>query len=1107
MRHTAAVPKAITKRYTKIFVLRVSGKADMSGVRNQLDVLRAYTHLADVREFLATFDVEMMSASSARGRTLRTTWQRDGRLEVMSRQGRKDMLGVIVTINTTRFVLYASTASQADEAEGNAFTRHICELIADPQFNGEGDPNYIRRLDAGEFDDDHQAVLYAFDPTRFVRSMGSAMEIWNAAKRVGAALEAQELFFEPAAEEHWAMMWIVVAYGSEAEVNVGKLRRFVGRLNLARDGCWPYRDTYAPLGCVATDAPDGRGRHLQVDPDQIPAVQTLVRLGLDPRNGKEDILRALAQEHGLVSKHATRDGVPVDELGPGSADRFYVQNKLEAYRDGELALTFVGPVPGRFNVGAGHILKRRWEGYGGPHGRPDRNGAITYKIPFPKPRTTGPDGEPRSGWLPGLTDDQERETWDRLLRLRGCDAHGRRLIDFITPEEWNKLSATEQKRITADRDRRDAAARGGREAQRALSHAFQPYTDDLDGTGPRHWLRIQKRKNSATTGAYCQLLRERTRSAGGINRDGTKNDTLASFHERELTAALARVILDTARRLEDEGHHIGRLDTAAEPDAAPSPGFDEKTSTDQDRAGVRANVDELTQEAQGADRLLARLLGKGLADSDPQVVNADQTSSTAWQKVREAQEELMRLEEAPVTITSERPIDLDVTNVRDVVVGLRGIYAAGAVPPHFATALTSLVPNGFRLAPGRDDLEWTLTADVALPTTEEDTLTVTSTTTVRNVAGRGAGGNATGRTTTRLARRLRDGDTVQTIAADDGSVDIAGTRRTLTSALRTAGIFAGPTQVQLALDNPIPDATRILWEALDGAPTRTSSPFADHIRRCYLQTTDTPVVAQTWSIDPHRDQRLEQVTVAAHARDLHLGLTAAGLGAALNSTRNVLDASRLRQQATRTFYPVLTRITDTDQENGWGGNGSSVLEEDHKRVRLVQCPYADCAERWATAYCPVYEVTQLGAALLCRRCRRAATPAGDTRHTDAARVVFPQAYIDWADAQIRRTGAVLRCALPGCVRDIGFGPGRTWAWDGTTTANDTWHDDACRAGTLLRDVTPCAYTACDIDEGAGPGRIQQAGRGRRRWHSRACTNAQDRHDRAARQAGTAASPR
>lgn len=1106
MRHTAAVPKPIPKRYTKIFVLRVSGKADMAGVRNQLEVLRAYTHLADVKTFLDTFDVEMMSASSASGRALRSTWERDGRLQVMSRQGRKDLLGVIVTVNTTRFVLYASTASQADEAEGNAFTRNICELIADPEFNGEGDPAYIRRLDAGEFGNDHQAVLYAFDTTRFVRSMAGAMKIWDAAKLVGAALEAEELFFEPAVDEHGAMMWIVVAYGSEAEVNVGKMRRFVGRLNIARDGRWPYRASYAPLGCTAIAAPDGRGRLLQVDPDQIPAVQTLVRLGLDPLKGKAEILHALAHEHGLLSKHAARDGAPVDELGPSSADRFYVQNKLEAYRDGELALEFVGPRPGRFNVGAGHILQRRWQGYGGPHGQPDRNGAITYKIPFPKPRTTGPDGEPRNGWLPGLTDDQEREAWDKLLRLRGVDAHGRRLTDLITPEEWEKLPLAEQRRITADRNRRDAAARGGREAQRALSHAFQPYTNDPDGTGPRHWLRIQKRKDSAATGAYCQLLRERTRSAGGINRDGTTNDTLASFHERELTAALADVILDTVRRLEDEGHHIGSLDSAGEPDTSPSTRCDEESTTDENRAAAKANLQELTTKAKGADELTAMLLGEGLTKDNPRVVNSHEVAATAWNEVSIAQRKLTRLEQPPARPV-EDAIDLDITNVRDVVVGLRGIYAAGAVPPHFAAALTSLVPNGFQLAPGRDDLEWTLTADVALPTTDEDTITVTSTTTVRNVAGRGAGGNATGRTTIRLARRLRDGDTVQTIAADDGSVDIAGTRRTLTNALRTAGIFAGPIQIQLALDNPISDATRILWEALDGAPTRTSSSFADHIRRCYLQVTNTPVVAQTWSIDPHRDQRLEQVTVSAHARNLHLGLTAAGLGAALGSTRNVLDASRLRQQATRTFYPVLTRITDTDQENGWGGNGSSVLEEDHKRVRLVQCPHADCAERWATAYCPVYEVTQLGTALLCRRCRRAATPAGDTCHTDAARVVFPQAYIDWADAQIRRTGAVLRCALPGCVRDIGFGPGRTWAWDGTTTANDTWHDDACRAGTLLRDVTPCAYTACDIDEGAGPGRIQQAGRGRRRWHSRACTNAQDRDDRAARQAGPAASPR
>ena len=1083
-------PSVVRKLIDNVYLLRVSGKADLRGSAGQLDVLRQYDTSPDVAEFLRTFDVEMMSASSARGRKLRAMWQREGRLRVLSRQGRQDFLGVLIDIGRSRFIVYASSAAKMDEGNANAFTRHVCETIADPAFSGEGDPDHQAKLDAKGYDE-HPAVLHAFDPTRFCRTQANAMDIWTAADRHGAALDTGDLFLDPATGTTAQMMWMMVAYGSAIEALVGKQRRMVGRLNIARDGRWCYREGQLPLGCGAQDAEDGRGRVLIPDQSQQPIVELLAKLGLDLANTNEVILEALAREHGLISHQPMTKGKRVDELDPSAAKRFFVRGKLEAYRDGELPLTFIGAVPNQFQVGSGHIFRRRWLGFGGPDDEPDRYGAITYRIPFPKPTVTGPDGQPRDGWLNGYTDAEERKIWDRLIILRGRDADGRRILDDIPTDAALELSPEEQHRIRSDGVRRDAAARGGNPGRRAIANVFTPYTDDANGRGPRYWFRNQGPRAAVQNAGYCQLRRETVRGAGGISRARDASEPVASFRERDLTSALADVILGTVEHVIRDGQTVGHLDAPRASTSSPEVG-DEPNESEQ--ADAAAALVQRASLAKGYDRSVALLLGEGTAEDAPQLIDARLSAKSAWHDVAQAQRAVERLNDLKAREPST-PLELDVTDVRDIVVGLKGIYGRGAVPGAFAAALRALVPEGFRLAPGDDDLTWLLRAQVCLPLSEGGTMTVDGPPApVPNIAGRGAGGNATGRTVLMLQRRFHDGQSLPELGDATLSVDLAGMRRTLTKALRATGLFPTKDRVQIALDNPIIEATHVLWAAINKDSRQPGSTFAEHIRRCYFGPPTTG--AEGWALDVNRDQRLDQLTVVTHARDLSDGINAAALGRIIGSSRSVLDSSMVKEHCGRVIYPTLDRTPTDGYPNGWHGKGTTHLADAAKCVRPVSCPHADCPERWATVLCPVFEVTQLGAAILCRHCRRAATPPSDPRHIDAARIVFPQSYIDWADGHSRRAGTVAACAATGCTRDVGLGAGRVWVWtDEAATDGRAWHDASCQGGIPLSAFSPCKLEDCTLDEGGGPGRIYQVGRGRRSWHSDACRQAERRRGR------------
>jgi hypothetical protein len=482
----------IRKTIDRTFLLRVSGKGDDKGNENQLEVLAGFAHLPDVKEFRENFDVRMMKASNERGAKLRAQWQRERNLKVLTRTGRRDFLGVSVVVGRSRCIVYASTAGQMDEARGNAFTRHVCEAIADPAFSGTADPDFVAKRDSGYFDDlEHPSLVHAFDPTRFCRSVSAATQMYDAAELHMAAFEARDLQIDPAQGSHMKIMWVFLAYGSEMEAVVGKQRRLVGRLNAVRNGLWPYRPGMTPLGAIA---PGDKGtRRLQVDPAHVASVARLATLGLDPRNSDAMILRELGSApYNVVSTHPSTFGKPVHELHASAVRRLYLRRKLEAYRDGELALEFVGVAENQLRLGSGHVMRRRWEGHD-ENGEPDRLGSITYRIAMPKPTVAGRDGFARQGWLAGMTDAEERSIWNRLIALRGTDEQGRRSLDELDQEALDAnpdLDDADRARLALERVRAQQRLHGGRQGDRVISGICRPYRLPEDGeAGPRYFLR------------------------------------------------------------------------------------------------------------------------------------------------------------------------------------------------------------------------------------------------------------------------------------------------------------------------------------------------------------------------------------------------------------------------------------------------------------------------------------------------------------------------------------------------------------------------------------------------------------------------------------------
>ena len=1096
----------ITKTVDRIFLLRVSGKGDDSGNQGQLEVLKEYQDFGDVAEFLRCFDVGMMKSTNTRGSRLRKQWAKQRGLRVLKRDGRDDFLGVSVVVGRTKFICYASTAAKMDEASGNAFTRHVCEAIEDVAFSGMADPTFMARRDAGELDAEHPSVVYAFDPTRFCRSVTSATRMFDAAACNSAAFEAKSLFIDPAQGPHMKMWWILIAHGSEMEATVGKQRRFVGRLNLARRGLWPYRRGMTPLG---VDCSGQKGeRTLVVDEAHVASVARLARLGLAAGMSNRAILRVLGNEHGVVSTDPKTLGVPVDQLDPAAAKRLFLRRKLEAYRDGELALQFVGVMENNFRPGSGHVLTRRWMGLN-RRKQPDQFGAITYRIPMPKPTVTGPDGVPRSGWIDGVTDEQERGLWDRLILLRGVADSGRRPTEELHAEDWQCLSADEKAALTTEleqaKKRATERARGGRPATRVVSVICPPYRD-TEGTedGPRTFLR------TGSDASRVALMREKQVQPDGMGLRRGDSKLVASFRESTLTTGVADLITEGVRRLTDSGQSLSphslqlsaglaEIATQADPSALRA----------MEATHLRDEAAEQLRLATGYDREVARERGS----EQPILARAEALEERARESWVNYQRLVARADgldaaELPAAPAARVPL-LDFADPRDVVVGLRGVYATGQAPEVFLQVLRTILPSGVRFAQGTDMLEWFLTGDLVFATEAGETVTVTGVRVpVPSVLGRGAGGRSVERAAAMAARRMVDGESIDNVARAGGFKESAQVARLISAQLNRNGRFPDPALRQLALDCPIVETTRILHQHAVNEHPRTG--FAAHVVTVFNKAPATPSPGasaptgrgRVWAYDLNVDHRQDLLTMVQAASARGGTPTATALTAMLNPTmpnvRHLLTASSSITRLGAPYPGVLRRLPAPGFPDGWHGKQAGPLASELKTVGLALCPHDDCKETYATVLCPSVEVLALGAMLLCRRCRRAATPPGHPAFTAASSIRFPQAYIDWSDSQPRRTGRIVACSTEGCARNFGFGDGLTWRWDDDPESR-AWHDADCRAGHITATYTSCGFAECQQDEGGGPGRIRQAGRGRRKWHARECEFAEDRRLTAAKE--------
>ena len=1104
---TVNVPHIIRKTIFRIFILRVSGKGDQKGSANQLDMLRQYAGMPDVDRFLRTFRVEMMKASSAKGRKLRMQWQEKHGLKILQREGRNDFLGISVDIGSSRFICYASTAATMDEDNGNAFTRHVCEAIADPAFHGLADPDFMAQRDAGEFDSgEHPSLIHAFDPTRFVRTMRSANEMFDAAARDCAAFEAKDLHIDPADGMHARMMWTFIAYGSEMEAVVGKQRRFVGRLNKARNGHFPYREGVVPLGGRRVPVAGLEKTYaLDVDPDHVASVAKLNKVGRDMSKTNTDILDALAA-CGVTSGDPKTLGEPVNKLDAAAAKRFFVRRKLEAYRDGELELQFVGITVNHFRVGSGHMLRRRWEGYNAT-GQPDRFGAISYRIPFPKPTVPGPDGKPRRGWIAGITDEEERARWNQLIALRGVDDAGKRSAEELDEETTADLPEEIRQHLQDEQRRNQERTRGGRPGERIVSVITPPWRPGDLEHGPRMFTRLHattahrgRHHSGDSTAHNVEVFQE----AGDPGRNGGLNRTEAvlhaTFREQDVTAALADLITEAVRQLTDRGLTLGRHPIALSPALAAQIAADDPAAQRaRQEHQLQARIAEALQQAEGYDESLAKLRGQGLPDDHPRIASVDQHATEAWDTWQRltAERDRLRATLPPPSSAPTLPA-LDASDPRDLIVGLRGVYSTGPAPAGFLEALQVTVPHHVRYEPGPDGLQWLMVGDVTLVTDGGDTVTVEGVSVpLSNLSGKGAAGGATKRAAEMAARRLRDAQPIAAIAAATGT-DPALVSRAIADHLRRTGRFPDDAGLAAAIACPVGDTTAVLWQHATGTGPAKPSAFAEHavavftgaVRKSGRRTGQGTV----WAYDLDVDLRLDQLTIVAAALDRAAGVRADGLTAVLDPAdprpRRVLDASAPVVKVNAVYPPALRRLPTPGHPDGWGGRAAASLDAEHKRIGLVPCPYDDCPESYATVLVPAVEVLALGTMMICRRCTRAATPTDHPMFAAARRIRFPHAYIVWFDAQPRRTGQVVACAAPNCRRDIGFGAGRTWRWDDLT--GPAWHDDDCRAGQTSGTHTRCGHLDCTLDEGAGPGSIRQEGRGRRRWHTRACQHAENR---------------
>ncbi|MDB5243816.1 MAG: Lsr2 protein, partial [Spirosoma sp.] len=309
--------------------------------------------------------------------------------------------------------------------------------------------------------------------------------------------------------------------------------------------------------------------------------------------------------------------------------------------------------------------------------------------------------------------------------------------------------------------------------------------------------------------------------------------------------------------------------------------------------------------------------------------------------------------------------------------------------------------------------------------------------------------------------------------------------------LQRSGRLPCPAAQQLLVDCPVKAVTEPVFRYAAGGEPRDA--FERHLIEVYGTNEESSGRGRTYMLDPNVDSRADQLAILCALPDRAAGMLASALAALLpgearRGQRAVLDGSAERTRAGRQYPPAVRRLPTASFPGGWHGPATAGLPDELKRVGLPLCPHADCPEQYATVLCPSHEVLALGSMTLCQRCRRAATDLA--RYPHASAIVFPSALLDWATALPRRAGRPEPCAA-GCARDVGFGAGMTWRWDGTAK-QQVWHDDDCRAGTPSATFTRCAFAECRLDEGGGRGSIRQSGRGRRVWHARDCSHAQDR---------------
>lgn len=605
-------------------------------------------------------------------------------------------------------------------------------------------------------------------------------------------------------------------------------------------------------------------------------------------------------------------------------------------------------------------------------------------------------------------------------------------------------------------------------------------------------------------GGRYELGRERHASASdGIRYKRT--ELIASWTDQELRGHVAGLLRRVAHTLLDEGVELGALPGATAQGQAPA-----AHDTQHEVERLRDEAAEQRTLAEGFE--LAEAAELASPDPDPERLESLRARARDARSVARAREREADELAAP---TTER-VDIDFGQLRDVIAALEGAYASGLVPPALNRVLREILPGGLRFAPGPDSVTMRMTATVELPLATGGTVSAPGELLVPHAAGRGQTAAGERRIADLARMYMRDGRPIDEVARAGRVTNpdhmVRMIREALTSGRRrVAGQLdhdemrrrmPDPRRRAAAFTCPIPELRSVVWHRLTGTPGRpagTSQAYNDLINDLYFAEPPVDLAGRSisgysrpWAWEANTDRRLEQHAILLALPGPAKQMRADHLGAALGTTsrhatglRLVVDSSTDLTRNGHLYARTLRRLPTARHPEGWYGR--QALPPSAKLVGLPECPHSDCDERYATAIVLAPEVLQFGTAVLCRRCKR---PAADT--AAARRTLFPDSVITWADHQPRRMGAWVACGLHGCRKDIGAGQGLAWRWDDMT--GPAWHDDDCRTGSAAPSrYARCRYADCAQDEGGGPGSIEIVRRsGTRRWHSRACGNAEAR---------------